>query len=243
MAVTSWQLPIPFYCRTLLLCINTFLASYVVTRCAICKNMPAVFLFLLLAFHPAPSSAFASGGKSQGLVDADSATRHEMVQSRVRFRGRIAYDGTGYDGWQVQPKRRTVQGELESVLSRRFNRTIRAVGAGRTDAGVHARGQAFHFDLEEGEIETREDEMKLQRALNSMLRRDTRIWNVGRAPKAVKKIRDDGTTVVHRWHVIYESTKKFYSYRYVYVIKLQMPCCLRYRRHIRLLNATALSAP
>jgi len=205
--------------------------------------MPAVFLFLLLAFHPAPSSAFASGGKSQGLVDADSATRHEMVQSRVRFRGRIAYDGTGYDGWQVQPKRRTVQGELESVLSRRFNRTIRAVGAGRTDAGVHARGQAFHFDLEEGEIETREDEMKLQRALNSMLRRDTRIWNVGRAPKAVKKIRDDGTTVVHRWHVIYESTKKLYSYRYVYVIKLQMPCCLRYRRHIRLLNATALSAP
>ena len=197
--------------------------------------MPAVFLFLLLVLHPVPSSAFASGGKSQGLVDADSATRHDKAQTRrVRFRGRVAYDGTGYDGWQVQPKRRTVQGELESVLSRRFNRTIRTVGAGRTDAGVHARGQAFHFELEEGEIETREDEMKLQRALNSMLRRDTRVWNVGRAPKAVKKIRDDGTSVVHRWHVIYESTKKLYSYRYVYVIKLQYHVV--HGRHICLLN-------
>jgi len=189
--------------------------------------MPAVFLFLLLVFHPVPSSAFASGGKSQGLVGADSATRQDKAQTRrVRFRGRVAYDGTGYDGWQVQPKRRTVQGELESVLSRRFNRTIRTVGAGRTDAGVHARGQAFHFELEEGEIETREDEMKLQRALNSMLRRDTRVWNVGRAPKAVKKIRDDGTSVVHRWHVIYESTKKLYSYRYV-CDETAISCCLR----------------
>lgn len=160
-------------------------------------------------------SAFASGNSQSAMVDAD--TRHDKVESntnRVRFRGRIAYDGTGYDGWQIQPRRRTVQGELESVLSRRFNRPIKTVGAGRTDAGVHARGQAFHFELELGEIETKEHELKLQKSLNSMLRRDTRVWNVGRAPKAVKKVRDDGSAVVHRWHVIYESTKKLYSYRY-----------------------------
>ena len=173
-------------------------------------------LLILLAGRilPAQSAFASSSSKSQGgVVDA----RHDKVQSdtkRVRFRGRIAYDGTGYDGWQVQPKRRTVQGELESVLSRRFNRPIKTVGAGRTDAGVHARGQAFHFELELGEIETKEDELKLQKSLNSMLRRDTRVWNVGRAPKAVKKVRDDGSAVVHRWHVIYESTKKLYSYRY-----------------------------
>ena len=171
-------------------------------------------LILLVFLLPAQSAFASSSSKSHGgVVDA----RHDKVQSdtkRVRFRGRIAYDSTGYDGWQVQPKRRTVQGELESVLSRRFNRPIKTVGAGRTDAGVHARGQAFHFELEEGEIETKEDELKLQRSLNSMLRRDTRVWNVGRAPKAVKKVRDDGSAVVHRWHVIYESTKKLYSYRY-----------------------------
>ena len=181
-------------------------------------TLPFSSLLILLVFLiPAHSSAvaFASGKSQGGVVDADA--RHNKVQSntnRVRFRGRIAYDGTGYDGWQVQPKRRTVQGELESVLSRRFNRPIKTVGAGRTDAGVHARGQAFHFELEEGEIETKEDEMKLQKSLNSMLRRDTRVWNVGRAPKAVKKVRDDGSAVIHRWHVIYESTKKLYSYRY-----------------------------
>lgn len=182
--------------------------------------MTVVFSLLLLILLPAQSSAFASG-ESQGSIDANTR-HHDNVQSkRVRFRGRIAYDGTGYDGWQVQPKRRTVQGELESVLSRRFNRPIRTVGAGRTDAGVHARGQAFHFELEGGEIETREDEVKLQKSLNKMLRRDTRVWNVGRAPKAVKSIRDDGSAVVHRWHVIYESTQKLYSYRYACIAHLE----------------------
>ena len=180
------------------------------------SSLLILLVFLLL---PARSSAFSTGsssGKSRGVL-VDAGKRGEEAQSsssRVRFRGRIAYDGTGYDGWQIQPRRRTVQGELESVLSRRFNRPIKTVGAGRTDAGVHARGQAFHFELEEGEIETREAELRLQKSLNSMLRRDTRVWNVGRAPRAVKKIRDDGSAVVHRWHVIYASTKKLYSYRY-----------------------------
>ena len=178
------------------------------------SSLLKLLVFLLL---PARSSAFSSSsGKSRGVL-VDAGKRDEEAQSnfsRVRFRGRIAYDGTGYDGWQIQPRRRTVQGELESVLSRRFNRPIKTVGAGRTDAGVHARGQAFHFELEEGGIETREAELRLQKSLNSMLRRDTRVWNVGRAPRAVKKIRDDGSAVVHRWHVIYESTKKLYSYRY-----------------------------
>ena len=66
---------------------------------------------------------------------------------RIRYRARVAYDGSSFKGWQVQAKGRTVQGEIENVLSRRFNRTMKIVGAGRTDAGVHARGQAFHFDI------------------------------------------------------------------------------------------------
>eukprot|EP00985_Skeletonema_marinoi_P033359 scaffold41104_cov234-Skeletonema_marinoi.AAC.2 len=67
--------------------------------------------------------------------------------NKVRFRSRVAYCGTPFCGWQLQPHRTTIQGEIEEALYRRYNRRIAVVGAGRTDAGVHARGQAIHFDL------------------------------------------------------------------------------------------------
>src|SRR5437016_1164746 len=53
----------------------------------------------------------------------------------------LHYDGTNFSGWQRQPDRRTVQGVLESALGRLCAEPIAALGSGRTDAGVHARGQ------------------------------------------------------------------------------------------------------
>ena len=50
----------------------------------------------------------------------------------------LSYDGTDFAGWQVQPDRRTVQGDLEAALSRLWERPVRIQGAGRTDAGDHA---------------------------------------------------------------------------------------------------------
>lgn len=97
-----------------------------------------------------------------------SARRHRMT---------VAYDGTSYAGWQVQPGRPTVQGELERALKRVSGEDIKAHGSGRTDRGVHAAGQVAHFDMEK-----RIDPRDIMRALNAVLPPDIRVTDVRRAP-------------------------------------------------------------
>src|SRR5205823_2111717 len=53
----------------------------------------------------------------------------------------LAYDGTDFHGWQLQPQLRTIQGELQQALQKLFNHDVKVIGSGRTDAGVHAHGQ------------------------------------------------------------------------------------------------------
>jgi tRNA pseudouridine38-40 synthase len=81
-----------------------------------------------------------------------------------RLRLVVAYDGTPFSGFARQRDRRTVQGELEDALSRLAKRPVRTVGAGRTDAGVHARGQVVHAD-----VPARLDPERVRRALNGRL--------------------------------------------------------------------------
>jgi tRNA pseudouridine38-40 synthase len=73
-----------------------------------------------------------------------------MVAHMRRLKCVVAYDGTDYSGFQVQPDQITVQGEIEAALRRITGEEIQIVGSGRTDAGVHARGQVFHFDTASG---------------------------------------------------------------------------------------------
>jgi len=66
----------------------------------------------------------------------------------MRYRAIVAYDGTAYQGWQAQPSGTTVQQIIEAALSTVLRETVRVVAAGRTDAGVHARGQVIAFDAD-----------------------------------------------------------------------------------------------
>ena len=59
----------------------------------------------------------------------------------------VAYDGTDYSGWQIQPDAETIEGILDRELSRILGENIRVIGASRTDAGVHALGQVASFSV------------------------------------------------------------------------------------------------
>lgn len=91
----------------------------------------------------------------------------------MRFCLFLEYDGAAYSGWQIQQGQITIQGEIECALEVITGEKILITGAGRTDTGVHARGQVAHFDL------TTEIEIgKLQRSLNGILKKDIRIVSI-----------------------------------------------------------------
>ncbi|MGW7195930.1 tRNA pseudouridine(38-40) synthase TruA [Streptomyces chryseus] len=100
----------------------------------------------------------------------------------VRVRLDLSYDGKDFSGWAKQTERRTVQGELESALRTvtRSSRTYELTVAGRTDSGVHARGQVAHVDLPEDVWAEHRD--KLLRRLAGRLPHDVRVWKVAEAP-------------------------------------------------------------
>ncbi len=87
----------------------------------------------------------------------------------------LEYDGTDFVGWQYQENGRSVQGELENALRTILQEDVRVIGAGRTDAGVHARGQVANFRTAR-EIE----ESKLAKSLNGVLPRDVVVRNAER---------------------------------------------------------------
>jgi len=111
-----------------------------------------------------------------------------------RFRLTLHYDGSYLLGWQLQPRGRTVQGELEDVLRRITGERYPVVGAGRTDSGVHATGQVAAVTLP-----PRWDVPELHRALNALLPWD--IW--------VEEVRQ----VSMHFHPRYDAVARSYRYQ------------------------------
>ena len=113
----------------------------------------------------------------------------------MRWKCTCAYDGTDFDGWQRQPSGGAVQNHIEAALTQIFDRPLQLHGSGRTDAGVHARGQCFHFDAE-----WLHEPEKLIRALHSILPTSIRI-------KSAKSVSDD-------FHARFSVSGKRYLYNY-----------------------------
>jgi len=134
----------------------------------------------------------------------------------------LEYDGTDFAGFQLQPDARSVQGELERAIHEITRETRRVIPAGRTDAGVHARGQVAHFDAG-----TRLAPAELQRGLNAVLPRDVAVLALAAAPAEFDARRD--------------AVAKRYAYR---ILNRPEPSPLRARTHWHLrapLDAAAMA--
>lgn len=94
----------------------------------------------------------------------------------MRVKAIVKYKGTNYHGWQKQIGDRTIQGEIEEVLSKVLDTNISIYASGRTDAGVHALGQVFHFDTLKEDI----DLNRLRYSINMMLDNDIEILSLER---------------------------------------------------------------
>ncbi len=105
----------------------------------------------------------------------------------------LHYDGTKFAGWQRQPDQRTIQGELERVLSSLCDQPIAALGAGRTDAGVHARGQAVGV-----RVPVKWTANTLRRSLNALLPSDSWV-------AAAYEMREE-------FHARFSAVSRAYSY-------------------------------
>jgi len=125
----------------------------------------------------------------------------------------LAYDGTEFVGWQRQAEGRSVQGVLEDAVSRLDGQPVAIVGAGRTDAGVHATGQVTSVVVHTSEL----DQQTMRRALNAVLPWDLRVLTVVEAAEG--------------FHARYDAVGKTYHYRIINS-PVVSPFAARYAWHI-----------
>src|SRR5699024_6864979 len=140
----------------------------------------------------------------------------------------IAYDGSGFSGYQIQPRKRTVQGEIEKALQKiHKGEAIRIHSSGRTDTGVHAMAQVFHF----------ETDLTIQpdgwyHALQTLFPDDIELKNVEIAESSFHA-RFDATEKEYRYFVLNSPQRDIFRRHYVYhssaeydVRKMQEACKL-----------------
>jgi tRNA pseudouridine38-40 synthase len=131
-----------------------------------------------------------------------------MAERRLRFD--VAYDGTEFHGWQIQPGLPTIQGALEDVISTIEGKPVSVAGSGRTDAGVHALAQVAAVTIE-NPIPTD----NFRRAVNRLLPKDIRVSNV-RETELTFHPRFDAMRKTYEYRIFRDEICPPFSRRYVY---------------------------
>ena len=133
--------------------------------------------------------------------------------SEKNYKLTIAYDGTHYNGWQIQPHSKSIQGSIEKALKIILRHKTRLKGAGRTDTGVHALGQTANFhSTNVSNIDS------LQHSLNGILPVEIRIKDICEVPKT--------------FHSQYSAISKTYHY-HLWLEKFRSPFHHLYSHHVR----------
>lgn len=131
----------------------------------------------------------------------------KMAQNHKIF---LSYDGTDFHGWQRQPEKRTIQGVVEEALAKIAQKKINVIGAGRTDAGVHAQGQVAHF---KANFQIKEKE--LRPALNSILPSDVKVISIEKA-EADFHARKMARSKIYQYRIFNSPSITPFLFRYVY---------------------------
>jgi tRNA pseudouridine38-40 synthase len=136
----------------------------------------------------------------------------------------LEYDGTNYSGWQLQSARNSIQGTIEAALAKIFSQHIRVYGAGRTDAGVHARGQVAAFGIPHPF-----DAAELMRALNALLPPDIAILSAAPADDSFNP--RHARARIYEYRVLNQHHRSAFEFRYAWLIREPL--------EIEVLNAAA----
>ena len=128
----------------------------------------------------------------------------------------LAYDGTEFSGWQIQPEIPTVQGTLKTALEKLFNHPVNVTGSGRTDAGVHARGQVAN-------VETMRsiDTDAVLRGVNALLPPAIRVWQVEEVDREFHA-RRSARSKTYEYHIWRQHIVSPFHCRYVYAFPYEM---------------------
>ena len=133
----------------------------------------------------------------------------------------IEYDGTDFCGWQYQPDHRTVQGDIEGALERLTDETIRIIGAGRTDQGVHALGQVANFHTA-----TDMPLHKIKQGINALTKDDIYVKSVESVESGFHS-RFSAKAKVYRYHILREPSPLKIRYGWYTRRRLNVPTMKR----------------
>jgi len=140
----------------------------------------------------------------------------DQIKSDFNYKMTIAYDGTAYSGWQIQPNGISIQAQIEEAIKIIVRKDVKVIGSGRTDAGVHALGQIAHFHCDRDL-----DLYRFLGSVNGILPRDIRVKSIEEMPLNFHAQRSALGKVYH-YHLYLENVQNPFNRLYSYHVHDKM---------------------